>query len=457
MTLVRVLLLGLCLLNHCVSVHTTGSDGVSEGVDQWVEALQQLMTSGWSRDRAESLILRNVALGMLVHPQELEVFPAQTVQRLCAGASLSLLPGPGLDMSLDPTGPDSLCREVRRVFYEQCREYEDEDEDEWGELRLDFLEMPPLAFGTGLMMDWGDEVHYSEDTMKWIEDALNMGYRHIDTAEMYGNDRELGVALTRFYESSGFLREDVWITSKIEANMFSVEAGCRAILERIGTDYLDLLLLHMPVSVMAGHLGMENPTELVRSVWRDMERLITLGLVRHIGVSNHAVSHLQEILSVVQTTRPYANQVEFNPFLQQRDLVKFCEQEEIRLMAFSTQAPFTQWANTEEGRALSGLLTSQSSRIETEYPHLAPVAPSQVLLRYSQQKGFTAVVASRNHSRLLSHLSTSRIEGNRNIDLSLSLQRIHPHSFSLSAEDIGLIDDIGDGVEFRIHRIGIIF
>ncbi|MGM0448682.1 MAG: aldo/keto reductase [Methanobacteriota archaeon] len=166
-------------------------------------------------------------------------------------------------------------------------------------------ELPGLGLGTYDLSD--------SETADSVRAALDAGYAHIDTAEGYHNERAIGDALA----ASGVDRDDVFLTSKVLAknlNYESVIASCEASLDRLGTDYLDLYLIHWP-----------NPAISLRETLRAMAELRDRGLVRDVGVSNFSAYQLSCAHHVSEA--PIAvNQIEFHPWFQRPDLVDYCRE-----------------------------------------------------------------------------------------------------------------------------------
>lgn len=160
------------------------------------------------------------------------------------------------------------------------------------------LSMPALGLGVYLVTD-------VKECERSVDLALRAGYRLIDTAAIYGNERAVG----RGIRSSGVPREEIFLTTKIWPSHFGYERTTAAIaesLERLGSTYIDLLLLHQP---FGDYLGS----------WKALEEAVTNGSVRSIGVSNFRVRELEELLAVA-TIPPAVNQVERHPYFQQKDL-----------------------------------------------------------------------------------------------------------------------------------------
>jgi methylglyoxal/glyoxal reductase len=158
-------------------------------------------------------------------------------------------------------------------------------------------------------------------TRRAVKYALEIGYRHIDTAQLYGNEADVGDAL----RESGIKREEVFITTKVWNSYQGYDStlqACEQSLRRLGMTYVDLYLIHWPVQ------GKSLDT------WRAMVQSLQTGKARSVGVSNYTIELLQEILQNSDVV-PAVNQVEFHPFLYQKHLLSFCEKNSIQLEAYS--------------------------------------------------------------------------------------------------------------------------
>ena len=176
------------------------------------------------------------------------------------------------------------------------------------------VQMP--YFGLGVYQsDDGSEV------INAVKAALNHGYRHIDTAAIYHNEEGVGTGI----RESSVKREDVFLTSKvwnIDQGYDTTLKAFEASLERLGTDYLDLYLIHWPKG------------ELSKETWKALEQLYKEERVRAIGVSNFLQNHLEDLLPSVEIV-PMVNQMEFHPYLVQQDLIDFCVSKNIQYEAWS--------------------------------------------------------------------------------------------------------------------------
>jgi len=227
----------------------------------------------------------------------------------------------------------------------------------------------------------------TENAVSW---ALEAGYRHVDTASMYGNESEVGAALKRAFGANLVRREDVFVTTKLWNSDHGYDRALRAFdasFRRLDLDRIDLFLLHWPV------------TDRRRDSWRALERIIDEGRCRAIGVSNYMVHHLEELLSHAKIP-PAVNQIELHPWCQQRDVVAFCQAHDIAVVAYS---PLT------KGMRLGD-------------PGLAAIAresrrtPAQVLLRWALQKGFVAIPKSVKRERIVENAAI--------FDFSLSAEQM---------------------------------
>jgi alcohol dehydrogenase (NADP+) len=179
---------------------------------------------------------------------------------------------------------------------------------------------------------------------KAVKDALHAGYRHIDTAAVYGNEEAIGEALAEVFSEGEILREDVFITSKLWNNAHGegqVRPALEDSLKKLGLDYLDLYLIHWPVAFRHTVDSPKKPDDYlspeeapISETWKQMEKAKKNGLAKHIGVSNFSEKKLRDLISKV-SEKPEMNQVELHPLLQQRALLDFCKKEDILVTAYS--------------------------------------------------------------------------------------------------------------------------
>ena len=260
--------------------------------------------------------------------------------------------------------------------------------------------IPPIGFGLGTTW-YKTFIHNTQgDLDQTLIDsllaALRAGFRHIDLAEMYGNEREVGVALGLWFaerESSGESRDaaraDLWITSKLWESMNEdVVEGCRATVQRAGCEYLDLYLMHGSVALLLKKKP-SSRTDLTNiGIWRQLEQLVDAKLVRSLGLSNFAGSEITELCSHPLKHAPVMHQVEFHPFLQQPELQRVSESHGIKMASYGGLVPLRK----ETPAAFSALLQQIALK------HGIPEA--SVLQRYTLQRGYTVITTTRTASRL---------------------------------------------------------
>lgn len=211
-----------------------------------------------------------------------------------------------------------------------------------------------------------------------VYDALNAGYRHIDTAEIYRNEDDVGKAISRFLsENTTVSREDIWVTTKFfpqaGRGKAAVKQALATSLTRLGLSYVDLYLIHSP-----------NVKDLRIEQWQAFEELKDEGLVKSIGVSNYGIHHLQELLAVAKY-KPTVNQVELNPYITRTELTQFCKSEGIVVEAYS---PLTKSIKLNDPKLVA---------IAAKYD----VTTAQILIRWCLQKGVVVIPKSVTKTRII--------------------------------------------------------
>ncbi|XP_031100204.1 methylecgonone reductase-like [Ipomoea triloba] len=259
-------------------------------------------------------------------------------------------------------------------------------------------QMPLLAMGTA--SPWLPE---AEQLTSIFIDAIEMGYRHFDTAPIYGSEEALGravaAALQRGLVAS---RDQLFISTKLwcsETERHLVVPALRRSLGRLGLDYVDLYLIHWPLRVNDAAESFEIETENVipfdmKGTWEGMEECCNLNLAKSIGVSNFTSIKISQLLQNA-TIPPAVNQVEMSVAWQQAKLLEFCREKGVYVSAWSPLgANGALWGNP-------GLL---------EIPQLKDIAmakhksPAQVALRWVYQQGACVIVRSFNHERMKQNL-----------------------------------------------------
>ena len=249
-----------------------------------------------------------------------------------------------------------------------------------------------------------------EQTTAAVEAALATGYRHIDTAAAYGNEREVGEGI----RNSGLDRSEVFIETKVWVSDYGYEQTRHAwekAAAKLGVDYLDLLILHQPAP---------DRFDKVIAAYKALESLLAEGKVRAIGVSNFMPHHLKQLLAATDIV-PALNQVELHPYFIQRDVQEADAEHGILTQAWSPIGGITFYPGWGEAR-----------RNVMEDPTIADVArkhgksPAQVMLRWHLQQGRSAIPKSTNPARIA-----------ENFDV---------FDFELSPEELAAIDALDTGV-----------
>lgn len=212
-----------------------------------------------------------------------------------------------------------------------------------------------------------------EVTLRAVKDALDVGYRHIDTATLYGNEADVGAAV----RESGLAREEVFVTTKLWYTDHGYDAALAATqksLERLALGWIDLYLIHSPRA--------PSPEARLDS-WRALERLRRDGVCRAIGVSNYSVRHLEELRAASDTV-PAVNQVEMHPFVYDPELERYCADRGILLEAYSPLTRGQRLSDPEIGRIAAAHGKS----------------PAQVLVRWGLQHGMVEIPKSVHRERI---------------------------------------------------------
>jgi 2,5-diketo-D-gluconate reductase A len=221
-----------------------------------------------------------------------------------------------------------------------------------------------------------------DDTQAAVEQALEIGYRHIDTAAAYNNEAGVGAAV----RASGIPREELFVTTKLRNGEHGYESGLTAYdetLQRLGLDYADLYLLHWP-----------NPAaDLYVDSWRALERIYIDERVRAIGVSNFLPEHLDRLAKEGEIV-PAIDQVELHPTYQQRDLTELCRERSIAVTAYS---PLGQGGDLDDP-----VLASIAGDHE--------VTAAQVVLRWHLQRGHVVIPKSVNPERIRANFDLDGFE-----------------------------------------------
>jgi len=236
------------------------------------------------------------------------------------------------------------------------------------------------------------------------------GYRHIDCAAAYGNEKEVGAALAGVFNEGKVRREDVFITSKlwnIGHKREAVRPACEATLRDLGLEYLDLYLMHWGMATSDSHWAIDKNGVLalepvsVRETWEAMEELVSAGLVKAIGVANFSVAQLIDLLSYAKV-KPAMNQIEMHPYLQQSRRVEFCQYRGIAVTAYS---PLGSPGNKRPD--LPELLADETVK-KIALSHAK--TPAQILLRWGMQRQTVVIPKSTHEGRIRENIGVFDFE-----------------------------------------------
>lgn len=241
--------------------------------------------------------------------------------------------------------------------------------------------------------------------------ALRSGYRHIDSAQFYANESQVGTALAQ----SGLKRKDVFLTTKIMSPSSSAQSTYDKIIKSVeqmhprqdgqeGESYVDLFLIHSPSSGSSGR----------KTMWQALERAHGEGRIKAIGVSNFGKGHIEELKSFAKVWPPHVNQIELHPWCQQREIVEYCQRQGIVVEAY---CPIVRNQKAKDPTLMG---VAKAHQVEGKQ-----VTPNQVLIRYCLQKGWVPLPKSD---------TPSRIEENADV-----------YGFSLSGEEMKKLDGLDEG------------
>ena len=248
-------------------------------------------------------------------------------------------------------------------------------------------------FGLGV---W--EAQSGKETYDAVLSALSAGYRHIDTAEMYGNEKDVGRAVN----DSAINRAEIFVTTKLWDSGLGYDHALKAFddsLRKMKLEYVDLYLIHWP----------EKGSQL--DIWRALERIKQEGRSRSIGVSNFAPKHLKELL-VKDSEHPVVNQIELSPFLQQEHIYSFCQKENIHLTGYCPLARGERFTDPK----LCQLSTETNK------------SAAQLMIRWALQRGHTVIPKS---------VSPERIRENANV-----------FDFNLTEDQMNMLDSLDQDLRF---------
>ena len=259
--------------------------------------------------------------------------------------------------------------------------------------------IPVVGLGT-----FGSDSVSADQIAQTVKDAIALGYRHIDCASVYGNEAEIGTALQEVWQAGEVTRGDLWITSKVWNDRHGdVVGSCRQSLADLQLDYLDLYLVHWPfpnfhppkcdVSSRSLDAKPYIHADYIKT-WAQMEELVDLGLVKHIGTSNMTIPKMDLLLRDCRI-KPVCNEMELHPHFQQPELFDYCVERDILPIGYS---PLGSPGRPERDR-------TPDDTVDLEDPVILKIAkahglhPASVAIKWAVQRGQIPIPFSVNHYR----------------------------------------------------------
>lgn len=251
--------------------------------------------------------------------------------------------------------------------------------------------MPMIGFGTYQMSE--------EEAENSVYEALKAGFRHIDTAEGYNNETGTGLGIQRFLKDNDDVkREDIFVTSKVwpgnaawgmpEKDYEGTIAQVKLSLEKLKLDYVDLYLIHAP---LAGFRVQQ---------YKALVEMKKEGLCKNIGVSNYNMDRFKEIEDAGLPV-PDANQIEFHPLYQHKELTKFMDEKGVAKIAYSSLATLSSWRTGEgQGGEVKADTKSDAQKVQKEIADKHGVPESKVLLKWGMQRGYAVLTKSVKPDRI---------------------------------------------------------
>ncbi|KAL9711306.1 hypothetical protein Ac2012v2_005846 [Leucoagaricus gongylophorus] len=301
-----------------------------------------------------------------------------------------------------------------------------------GILLADHNAVPSIAYGTG-SVNKGNDIH------EYIENALDQGFEHIDTAQFYRNEESVGIAIRQ----SGLSRSEIFVTTKWSGADTDIQRSLETSLAKLGLKYVNLFLIHHP-STTRGKL---------ESVWRSFERLRDTGLTKSIGVSNFNIEEL-ECLFKIARVKPVVNQIKFHPYnwAENKLLLEFHKKHGIVTEAYSSLSPITRYP----GGPVDAALAKAAKRLNA--------TPAQIIFLWIKAKGAVIVTTTSKCRRMKEYLTAGDLPdltpeevtaideaGLRGLPLALKLKHL------LSAQSLRywlLLFMLLSSVLYIIHQVG---
>jgi alcohol dehydrogenase (NADP+) len=286
----------------------------------------------------------------------------------------------------------------------------------------------PLSHGAGNMpaLGFGTLIPDAALTITATRDALDAGFRHFDCAERYGNEREVGKALQARLAAGGIARGDIFVTTKVwntNHRPERVEPAFEASLGRLGLNYLDLYLIHTPFAFQPGDEQdprdqdgnvVYDPGVTLLDTWRAMESLVDGGKCRAIGLSDIGLDEVKAIYEAARI-KPAVVQVESHPYLPETELLEFCKEKGVVLLAF---APLGH--GMKPGLLEDPVISGIAARVGK--------TPAQVLLAWAVQRGTALLTTPRSAARARENFDISALPADAidEINRIQTRQRLNP-------------------------------
>ena len=265
--------------------------------------------------------------------------------------------------------------------------------------------MPLFGLGT-----WKSE---KGEAYSAVLEALKLGYRHIDCAAIYLNEKEIGEAFAKAFSEGIVKREELWITSQLwntEHEKEHVAPALKKTLSDLGLDYLDLYLMHWPIVIRHGVLSPKSPKDYqsleevpLMETWTAMEECQHAGLVKHTGVSNFSVKKLEHLMHA--DIVPEMNQIEMHPLLQQNPMLEFCKENRIGLTAYSPLGS----RDRSPGLRKDNEPDLFENEVIMDIAKSHNCSPAQLLIAWAVNRGTGVIPKSVNPVRLKQNLEASDI------------------------------------------------
>lgn len=266
--------------------------------------------------------------------------------------------------------------------------------------------MPILGLGT-----WKSEPN---DVYEAVRTAIDAGYRHIDCAAIYGNEKEVGKAITESLIDGVIRRDELWVTSKLwntHHGKDHVIPALKKTLEDLNLEYIDLYLVHWPVPLKPEVSSPSKAEDFytyeempLTETWQGMEMAVDQGLAKNIGVSNFGIEKLKRIIEDAKVL-PAINQVELHPYLSQQELADFCHKNEIHLTAYS---PLGSSDRPERLRPSDEPVLLEDKKIN-EIAEKKGTTAAQILLSWVVNRNISVIPKSVNDGRIKENLEAATI------------------------------------------------